>query len=171
MISKIQLAESVRKKKELYKACLRNGYVMPSMKSTICTIDFMFEVKATKIYCPTVAQVRGRRACPDPPDVESLKQFIVVAVAQADYAGRLANIERMAFDTLRERLRKKYANKEWLIDLLWCLDNNHMIFDKNYKYRRPKDYTADYQKLIPNENQFFEGLPELTLEERAMSRR
>ena len=72
MISKIQLSEVVRKKKELYKACQRNGYVMPSSKSSICTIDFMFEVKATKIYYPTIAQVKGRRACPDPPDIESI---------------------------------------------------------------------------------------------------
>ena len=76
-------------------------------------------------------------------------------------------MEKKAFEELRLRLRKKKANKEWLIDILWCLDNEHMIFDKNYVYRRPKDYSADWKKLIPNENAFFDGLPELTKEELA----
>ena len=53
-------------------------------------------------------------------------------------------IEKKAFEELRLRLRKKKANKEWLIDILWCLDNEHMIFDKNYVYRRPKDYSAEW---------------------------
>ena len=164
MISKINLSASVRNKKELYKACLRNGFIMPSMKSSLCTIDFMFEVKAETMYCPTISDLKGRKACPDPPDIKTLMIFISAAVMKHERNGSLADFEKVQLKALQERLQKKKANKEWLIDVLWCLDGDHPIFEKDYVYRRPKDSHLDYMKLIPNEKGFFDGLPALTSE-------
>ena len=95
MISRINLSGSVRNKKELYKACLRNDFVMPSMKCSLCTIDFMFEVKAEKIYCPKNKDLKGRKACPDPPDIKTLMNFITAAVLKHEANGSLANFEKV----------------------------------------------------------------------------
>ena len=100
MISRINLAGAVRNKKELYKACLRNGYVMPSMKSSLCTIDFMFLVKAEKIYCPTNETLKGRKACPDSPDLKTLLTFITAAIMKHDANGRLAGFEKVQLTAL-----------------------------------------------------------------------
>ena len=164
MISRINLSGTVRNKKELYKACQRNEFVMPSMKCSLCTIDFMFEVKAGKIYCPKIKDLKGRKACPDPPDIKTLINFISAAVMKHEANQSLANFEKVQLSALLERLDKKQCNKEWLIDVLWCLDESHPIFEKNYVYRRPKDNHVEFMQLIPNENNFFDGLPELTRE-------
>ena len=164
MISRINLSGTVRNKKELYKACQRNEFVMPSMKCSLCTIDFMFEVKAGKIYCPKIKDLKGRKACPDPPDIKTLLTFISAAVMKHEANQSLANFEKVQLSALLERLDKKQCNKEWLIDVLWCLDESHPIFEKNYVYRRPKDNHVEFMQLIPNENNFFDGLPEMTRE-------
>ena len=164
MISRNKLSATVRNKKELYKACQRNEFVMPSVKCSLCTIDFMFEVKAETIYCPTNKDLKGRKACPDPPDIKTIITFITAAVLKHEANGSLAMLEKAQFTLLQERLKKKKANKEWLIDILWCLDKEHPIFEKDYVYRRPRDNSLEFMQLIPNENQFFDGLPALTRE-------
>ena len=124
----------------------------------------MFEVKAGKIYCPKIKDLKGRKACPDPPDIKTLINFISAAVMKHEANQSLANFEKVQLSALLERLDKKQCNKEWLIDVLWCLDESHPIFEKNYVYRRPKDNHVEFMQLIPNENNFFDGLPELTRE-------
>ena len=131
----------------------------------------MFQVKAETIYCPTNSDLKGRKACPDPPDIKTLVTFIEDAVLKHEANGSLAGFEKVQLTALQQRMQTKKANKEWLIDVLWCLDNKHPIFEKDYVYKRTKNRNSDYMELIPNEKGFFDGLPAITSEQMASHRR
>ena len=45
MISRQDVARLVHNKESMYQALVRNGYVMPEYKQTICTLDFMLRVR------------------------------------------------------------------------------------------------------------------------------
>jgi hypothetical protein len=60
---------------------------------------------------------------------------------------------------LIEHLKKKTADKEWLLDVLATLsDNTHEFFGKSY---RPPKRVADFHDYqVPGDNAFFDGLPD-----------
>ena len=59
MISLHDIASRCCSRAELYDLMLRNGYVMPSVNSSIVTIEFMFKVKAGDIWCPQTKNISG----------------------------------------------------------------------------------------------------------------
>ena len=52
MVSREQVANLVNDKQTMYQAMIRNSYVLPSYKQAICTLDFMFRVRAGEIWVP-----------------------------------------------------------------------------------------------------------------------
>ena len=47
----------VKDKKDLYESCIRNGYLLPTFKSRIITIEFLREIIHKTVWVPNLANV------------------------------------------------------------------------------------------------------------------
>ena len=138
---------------------LRNGWVLPAKKQSICTLDFMERVRAGEIYCPRVEQIKRPAICLTPPPKETLIEKIDIACAN-----RLARGENTcALERLLERLlNKKSADTAFLVQVLHLVDENDEIFERSYVYRRPKKPKAmSTMPLMNNADGFYDNLPQL----------
>ena len=52
MLSRDQVANVVRDRDTYYDGMLRNGWILPAKKQSICTLDFMERARAGEIFCP-----------------------------------------------------------------------------------------------------------------------
>ena len=58
MLSREQVATVVRDRETYYDGMLRNGWLLPAKKQSICTLDFMSRVRAGEIFCTHVQHVK-----------------------------------------------------------------------------------------------------------------
>ena len=54
---------SVVSKQHLYEIAQRNGWFLPSIKSSFVTVDYIHNVRTGAVYCPTFKDVR-LKPCP-----------------------------------------------------------------------------------------------------------
>lgn len=64
-------SQKIRDKKDLYEASYRNGWFLPSLKSTMVTERYILNVIDGSTYCLKLEEVR-LKACPRPPSKEIL---------------------------------------------------------------------------------------------------
>ena len=55
----------------MYKAMVRNGYMMPNYKSSLCCLKWMERVRRGKYYCPLSKDIHPMN-CADPPQKEEI---------------------------------------------------------------------------------------------------
>ena len=65
----------------------------------------------------------------------------------------------MPFQNLAELLTKKKADTQWLLQVLYALDNTHRVFAPDYVYVKPRKPHAVKNQMIANHDSFFDGLP------------
>ena len=79
MLSREQVAEVVRDRDTYYDGMLRNGWLLPAKKQSICTLDFMQRVRAGEIFCPRASHVKAPPVCVTPPPKAVLIHKIATA--------------------------------------------------------------------------------------------
>ena len=160
-LSREQLGLVIRTKKQFYNAMLQDGYVMPGYKQTLVSIKFMHAVRNKEVWAPRAEDVVQCRMVAYPPSNDVLKFHIGSAVDQMD--DDIENAELMPkLKRLMELLKKKSADKEWLLRCLFVLDENHAVFQKNYRYVKPRTRVQPNRiQLINNEDGFYDNLPPL----------
>ena len=52
MVDRQRVDDTVHNMKDMYEACIRNGFVMPKFKSKLCKWDFLRGVFRKEIYVP-----------------------------------------------------------------------------------------------------------------------
>lgn len=62
-----EVQQHIHSKNDLYFACIRNGFYLPKLKSTIVTEEYIENVIHKKVLCPKFEDVR-LKPCPSPPD-------------------------------------------------------------------------------------------------------
>ena len=147
----------ISKKSHLHEACERNGFCMPSAKSSICTIEFMMAVRRRECYCPTYTEM-SQRACPKPPTVKIVKKAVVEALGRAVFNPRCAKELADQCRILLKFLEVKEADRRWLLIILATVEPDHDFFGKSYV--APKRVTKP--SVVPQEIEddgFFYGLP------------
>ena len=61
-----------------------------------------------------------------------------------------------------EILHKKGADKAWLLKVLWYFDSGCEVFDKGYRYVRPKNKLhPERMEVFGNDDGFWSNLPPL----------
>lgn len=113
MVSRNQIALSVRNKKGLYETCLRNDFDMPSLSSGIVSIQFMFDIMEEKFWCPKLSDTAGAKSCPKPPTVKVVTEEIRKGVTNVCYSGKVSEARMEAMINTLDLLEKKGANKAW----------------------------------------------------------
>ena len=136
------LAEAeVKTKAELHEAMVRNGYYMPSYKSSLITISWMKGIRKGTIWCPKYEELR-LRSCYSPPS----KDLIVIEI------NTILNKNDMDLGLTRDNAPKI----SWLLAILGTLHSRHPIFNKSYL---PPPKQLKRNQLIDNSDGFFTDLP------------
>jgi hypothetical protein len=138
-------AAKVRDKKDLYEAIRRNGYHLPSLKSSITTESYLLNIMEGSTYCPKQEDVR-LRACPRPPPKEVLvKKFLDLMKAKG--------VKSHGIDETH------FPEKRWLIEVISTLKPDDEIFRKDYLPPSTKK-NVEEQKTIQVPKDFLKDLPE-----------
>lgn len=61
-----QFTEKIKSKSDLYDALIRNGYFMPSKKSSLVTEAYMIGIMEGKVFCSKTETIK-LRGCSKPP--------------------------------------------------------------------------------------------------------
>ena len=107
----------VKTKAELHEAMVRNGYYMPSYKSSIITISWMKGIRSGTVWCPKYDELR-LRSCYSPPS----KDLIVSEI------NKILNKNEMDLGLTRDNAPKV----SWLLAILGTLHSRHTFFAKSY---------------------------------------
>ena len=133
MISTQELAKVIRNKDHMYKACLANGFHLPSRRSAFCTLKLMQEISQGTGAIPAVSDIKFRTVL-HPPNREYLIQA-VTSLIDAGVVGQEYQDEEQAksWKRLAKYIRKAPPEKQWLIGLLSFLNPGSEIFEKGYR--------------------------------------
>jgi hypothetical protein len=113
-----EFSKVVANRRDLYEACVRNGYYLPKIKTTMVTEDYMRRVISGKAFCPRFADIK-MLPCPRPPNVEVLiSKYLEICVTH--------NFTDCGIDD------KHQPDKTWLINFIASFKPEDEIFKKNY---------------------------------------
>jgi len=111
------LAAQITKKEHYHECLLRAGFYMPALKSSLCTVEYMQNVREGKLFCLKSDLVRYK-ACPRPPPFKVLLELLLQAAREE----RL----NLGIEPNRE------PDQRWVLDMLSTLRPGLYIFDKGY---------------------------------------
>jgi hypothetical protein len=156
-LSMQQAAMLVNSREDYHYACVKNGFRMPAVKSPICSIIFMKEIRAGVTWVPKLAEVK-LAPCPNPPSIEDIRNELVQLIET-----NLNTVDQSLKEPLRSlmnHLKCRPADKAFMLDIISTVtDRNHRYFAKDYL--PPKKHTAIKDQLyVDNQDNFFTGLPE-----------
>ena len=87
MISREEASRLVCDKETMYGALIRNGYVLPHHKQSICSLKFMQLVRSGDVWVPRKEQCNGYVKVATPPPRDKLAGFVDLAVERAACSG------------------------------------------------------------------------------------
>ena len=160
MIPADELVNHCKDKKELYKAAQRNQVLIPSLKSRLCTVEFLIQIKNNAIYFVQGAQIRDFQIA-TPPKRQVLQEELV-RHCRMWIRNQGCPRERNKMEMYVRHLTLRDADLPYLIKALGTLtEGRHPFFARDYvapKIKRsiiPRLYVAD-------PHGFFRGLPPST---------
>ena len=97
-------AKKVNGKQSLYAAMIANGYFLPGMGTSICTMTFMAAIRAGKLFCPKLKDVTFL-PCAYPPSADYLRNTIIDMIDNPTSVYDNEDL-RQAYQALAVALRK-----------------------------------------------------------------
>lgn len=113
-----EFSSKIADKRDLYEACLRNGWYLPSLKSSIVTESYLMGVIDGRLWCPKFSDIR-LLPCTRPPSKDILLYKLL----------RMLELKVQVPHGIDEN---HVPNKRWLLDALSTLSPEDEIFAKDY---------------------------------------
>ena len=111
---------------------LNIGYCMPSVHSGLCTLDWMYGIRAKHFYCPMVKDQNFDKRCFYPPPKAELLRKLELALRPLidEHRGK----ESQPYENTLNYMQEHLPDVNWLITVLaiWAPDDE--IFEQRYKY-------------------------------------
>ena len=112
-------AEAMLYDKRTYHGLMvRNGFFMPTMTSSICSLDWMDKVREGKLWIPKDEEVRLKNCAAAP-----TKQNVLLEIE------KLLKLKKLGSIGWTDELT---PDKKWCIQVLSTLSIKHPFFAKNY---------------------------------------
>ena len=117
-----------------------------------------------RYYCPTVDEVRATRICYRPPPRPVLIAKIKAKVESICVSGECSDEDMInkLLETV-SLLEQKQADQKWCLQFLQIVSPDDEIWQKSYKYERPKTQIEEVEYEVDNRNNFFDDLPKLPI--------
>ena len=120
----------VNNREDYHNACVKNGFRMPHVKSSLCTLKFMKEVRTGETWVPKLTDVK-LAPCPNPPSLEEIRAELVRLIEPN--LSTLDNSLKGPVHSLMTHLKFRAGDKQFMLDVLSTLtDRNHPYFAKDY---------------------------------------
>ena len=148
----------VRNKPGFHSLMLRNGWHVPSIHSEICSLKWMKAVRKLKIYCPRRSDRNNEKHCWSPPPLKVLLHKLETALKVSLATARPDAAKAKQISRFIRSFNKHPPNREWTVEVLAIWAPKDPIFERSYKYVKPK---TDYDLFLDNEDGFFDDLPKL----------
>ena len=159
-----KLARRVRTFEDYYNAMIRDGWLLPSFNSAIVTRPYLDAIRGDQYYCPHVRDNILPLRCPNPPPKMELLKLWKKAVYKKVLEEPTKEITwnaMLATITLIEE-EGKLPNNEWLLTVLSHIEGrDSVVFQKDYKYEKPKNENQKPDIMFDNFDGLFDNLPEL----------
>ena len=148
----------IRSRKHFNHALSNAGYLLPSLHSAMCTLQWMFGIRQGTNYCPKKSDRNLTKECHFPPTKEILiGKLNEVIIPQLD-----GNQESEMMRKTLEYMTDHQPDIQWLVHMVGIWKPDDEIFEPNYKFVRQRDVI---ELELPNEDQFWTSMPPLTEKE------
>ena len=125
-----QAALLVNNRGDYHNACVKNGFRMPHVKSSLCSLEFMKEIRAGVTWVPKLTDVK-LAPCPNPPSLEEIRAELVRLIEPN--LDTLDNALKGPVRSLMLHLKNRAGDKQFMLDVLSTVtDRNHAYFAKDY---------------------------------------
>ena len=122
----------------------------------------MHSVRCGDIFMPKAENIDACKMVPYPPTNEMLIELVDDAISRQDASTGWTEERLVPVRALMEIVRKKGADKPWLLKMLWVFDSDSEVFDKSYRYVRPKNKLhPERMHVFNNDDGFWSNLPPL----------
>jgi len=118
---------------------LRNGFLLPSYKSSLCQIKWMQKVRSGHYWCPKT-DTASLRNCPDPPRLDLIIEHLTNFAADSKLKTGITE--------------RRKPDRKWALLALATLKPDHAFFRKDFVPKKPVDSI-----LADNSDGFFDSLP------------
>ena len=88
----------------------------------------MHLVRTGQVFMPKGEDVDACKMVAYPPTNQMLIEHLSVVVGKLNGKGQWNDKTLVPVRALLEEVQKKKADKEWLLRLLYCFDDNHEVF-------------------------------------------
>ena len=78
-LSMQQAALLVNNRFDYHNACVKNGYHKPNVKTALCTLEFMKEVRTGVNWVPKLTDIK-LAPCPNPPSTDDIRPELVLFI-------------------------------------------------------------------------------------------
>ena len=111
---------------------------------------------------PKAEDIDSCRAVPYPPTNDMMIMIIGDAVDRLVGTNGWTEENLAPVRVLMELIKKKGADKAWLIKVLWVFDSGSQVFEKSYRYIRPRNKLhPERMEVFGNDDGFWNNLPKL----------
>ena len=122
----------------------------------------MHQVRLGTVYMPKAEDVDACRMVAYPPPNDMILAHISAAAEALNGTGDWNDETLIPVRALIEVVKKKKADKQWLLRLLYCFDSENEFFAKHYRYVKPrKRLNPNNIEVFDNADGFFNDLPPL----------
>ena len=134
-------AQNVLYNKKVYFALmLRNGFHMPKITSSICSLEWMDKVREGSLWIPKDEDVWIKNCAAAPTKINVLLEI-----------EKLLKLKNLGSIGWTDELK---PDKQWCLTVLSTLSPQHPFFSKTYQ-----PVQAKMRKKIEDKNNFFQNIP------------
>ena len=131
----------------------------------MCTMKFMEAVREGSVWCPKRDDIDKPIVVVTPPPQDVLSSEIVLILEEGIRSKANDSLfNPKPVQNLVDLLKKKKADTQWLLELLYVLNRNHGVFAPDYLYIKPRRTPLNQAagpRMVSNSDNFFEGLPQV----------
>lgn len=127
----------------MYELLIRNGFFLPSFKSTVVSEAYLNGIIEGDIFCPLDSDIRVKNCFSQPTKASMLSKL-----------SEIAKKNKWALGYIDDAL----PNKEWVLRMLSTYKADDEIFKKNYVALPVKEKKSE-ENTIKVPSKFLEGLP------------
>ena len=126
----------IRNKPGLVEALGRDGWLLPSIHSQLCSLEFLDLVRRKVVYCPRRSELTAVKKCFSHPPKSVLLTMFIEACSAKFQRGEIDESLKVRLENLVTTLKAKDCDVGFYMVLMNVIAPDWEGFSKSYVYRR-----------------------------------
>ena len=133
-LSRADVADYICDRESYWEAMISAGWVMPVLRQSIVTMDWMAQIRAKIAWCPKRPELSNYKTVLHPPPRHTLAKMLYDRIQMMVGENTHPEAFLAALEVTAELVKKKLADSTWLLQANYCLLPSHEIFKRDYRY-------------------------------------